>query len=572
MARSGSGALPVMCTVLLGACSALFPDSDFTGGDASVDQAVDGAALDADEGMTDTRDGSLDMRDASVDMASELAVDMACTPDSGCADDEACIDGTCMPCDGDGDGFERVECGAEPADCDDANAAMFPGAAICGDRMVNACDGTALELPAGFPEFAEVGSVRFDAIAEVREAMMYDLSLAHVPLEEGGRVVVTYTEITRGGSVGRLLVLDEALREVRSSTLSVAPDGSDVRHSRSVRREGPNPVVDIALHGGGLLGRANYNAESDMLTTLALDLTVRSAECFVGTEEVNVQAPQMSPLDRIDLLGDGTLFFNNRFRSTLATIPRDFPVVNLRCDGPLSGVPSVGSHGGRTAALVNEGVNDGPDLTIWTVNREDRIAVTRRFGSDASAPVLAVLAREFDLGRNFETTMVANVVPSIGGGFDGDFGINAAVVRCSVDQTGACVLQGEGSLDLRGDGVVAVGAPSASPLFEGLAGLASFERRDGLSTSTDRLVLRTVASDGSPSTGTLLLGEVVFTRDAPVDNRVGESALSVRLDGGIGATVYFGAIARDPNIETRNQAGGGNADLYLGSAVLCEAL
>ena len=549
---------------LLSACSLVFPDSDFLGGDAG-DLAPDADALNDAPEVDAAVDGGTE--DVSTD-----APRTRCTRDEECSGSDVCnSEGTCEACDLDGDGFGREECAEGPVDCDDGNPAIFPGApAVCGDGFVNACEGTGLVVPEGFP-YEEASLRPLQVVDEIRDGMAYDLSVNHVA-GDSSKVTLTYTRFSGGSSAGRLLVFDDALGSVLERTLTVAPGALDVHHSRSVRRAGDTPFVDVALHSStGLLGRASFNGETDEVEFASLNLSVEDARCFAPLP-INVQAPQRAPADRIDIMGDGTILFYNRFADTLARIPRGFEAFDgLECRRYDSAPPSLASHGGELAVLIDESQVDGPDLTVWSPAGPQSVPVTQRLGS-VYAPALATLSTEFNSGLDYETIAVVNTVPTVGGTFGGDFGINSAAVRCNVDLRD-CALVGEQSLDLSGGELSAVGAPSGSPLFEGRVALMYFERRQGAgSTSTDRIVLRLVGPNAEISEQSLTLGELEYVRGGPLDMRAGETSLSVDLEGGVGATVYFGVLARDPEVETRNQAETGNANVLVGSATLCESL
>jgi hypothetical protein len=71
-------------------------------------------------------------------------IDNDCDGNADCADD-VCVDdpAVCTCTDADNDGFYlEVGCGSSPVDCNDADAAVNPGAAeVEGDSIDNDCDG-----------------------------------------------------------------------------------------------------------------------------------------------------------------------------------------------------------------------------------------------------------------------------------------------------------------------------------------------------------------------------------------------------------------------------------------------
>lgn len=144
--------------------------------------------------------------------------------------------GTCVRCDADHDGylFDAPTCAAttdRPADCDDADPSVHPGAvAICGDGRLNGCD---LATHDGL-----------SALLAVDEASTFELQVADVPLStmEDHRVALG---LTQGGATGAGIV---------HLAWSVRGPGRHVLQLASFPLDAPDddhivPTTDTALRG-----------------------------------------------------------------------------------------------------------------------------------------------------------------------------------------------------------------------------------------------------------------------------------------------------------------------------------
>lgn len=138
---------------------------------------------------------SRDAPDAVVDAPPE------CDPGRPCTSGLRCADARCVPCDGDLDTFFDPDPSCDAValatarDCDDGNAAVFPGAPpICGDGVVNACDGTGVAVPTELSDLGdEIGLLPRVSLAESAGA----LSLGGIAAD-GNHVVASWVDDSTG--------------------------------------------------------------------------------------------------------------------------------------------------------------------------------------------------------------------------------------------------------------------------------------------------------------------------------------------------------------------------------------
>lgn len=171
--------------------------------------------------------------------------DLDCTPDSpsDCRD-LRCIAGVCTEVapirDGDGDRFAAAPCG-DPADCDDTNGDIAPGAAELCDLIDQDCDGA-------IDEMAPARAIRF-------EAATIDPQMVSLPW--GDDVLVTDAAISPGTIRGRLV----SIAERRLSTSLPIHDLGDREVVAAAAR---------AVPGGGTIAVIARSASGDEIVILSL--------------------------------------------------------------------------------------------------------------------------------------------------------------------------------------------------------------------------------------------------------------------------------------------------------------
>ncbi len=112
----------------------------------------------------------------------------ACAVASDCDGGETCDSGRCVPCDEDGDGFERSApgCAGTPADCDDTHPGVYPGATpVCGDGVRQSCD-EGLTIPGGYAEVGRLAPFVYPLPTGPFGGAVYLRSLEIAPLDDRG--------------------------------------------------------------------------------------------------------------------------------------------------------------------------------------------------------------------------------------------------------------------------------------------------------------------------------------------------------------------------------------------------
>lgn len=190
--------LPGCTALLVAGCSLAFDGSRFTGESAAVDggdgidTGVADASIELDGGGRDagSSDGGAN-RDGNVRPT--------CTGVGTCGAGQYCNDGSCKPCDEDGDGF-RVgvpECqrAGEPIDCNDSNPRVYPSAVpTCGNGVDESCGLMAPGLPVTELGFLAVQEVSIPSGSEVGRLRVFarnnDQALVFAQLNDGRRTPI----------------------------------------------------------------------------------------------------------------------------------------------------------------------------------------------------------------------------------------------------------------------------------------------------------------------------------------------------------------------------------------------
>ncbi len=178
----------------------------------------------------------------------------SCESASDCGDDEGCREGTCVPCDGDGDGYFADEAwcgellGGGPPDCRDEDPFTYPGAPPhCGDGELNDCEAEDVMDPL----FGEVGVLPPQILLEQPD-FVRQLSVGAIQnVQDSDLAAITFVEDNMPFE-GRLVLYDVGGGAIERQDVNLTEDrGTAATPTLRLRRAGPDNLA---------FGRAEYDA------------------------------------------------------------------------------------------------------------------------------------------------------------------------------------------------------------------------------------------------------------------------------------------------------------------------